>query len=132
MIARASRRRPGEDGSAALELVMLAPKLRPYLRRSSPTWPELIDAADYLRHDLGVSKPLWGEACVTMGRKSAAVAVAVVSTKHPAHFTGSPGGYFHGMVAKARAGELHLDRTVWALRQAQQLGGGRRPQSAHV
>ena len=53
-----------------------------------------------------------------MGRELAAVALAIVSTKDPGHFTGTPGGYFHGMVAKARAGELHLERTVWALRRA--------------
>jgi replication initiation protein RepC len=105
-------------GIAADELPRLAPRLKPYLRRGSPTWPELHDAADYLRNDLGVSKSLWGEACVTMGRDLAAVAVAVVSTKDPEHFTTSPGGYFRGMVAKARAGELHLERTVWALRRA--------------
>jgi replication initiation protein RepC len=40
-----------------------------------------------------------------------------VSTKDPEHFTASPGGYFRGMVARARAGELYLDRTVWALRR---------------
>jgi replication initiation protein RepC len=34
------------------------------------------------------------------------------------HFRTSPGGYFHGMVDKAKAGELHLERTVWALRRA--------------
>jgi replication initiation protein RepC len=33
------------------------------------------------------------------------------------HFRTSPGGYFHGMVAKARAGELNLARTIWGLRQ---------------
>jgi replication initiation protein RepC len=102
------------------ELVRLAPKLKPYLRRPSPTWPELIDAADWLRHDLGVSKSLWGDACLAMGRELAAVALAIVSTKDPGHFTASPGGYFHGMVARARAGELHLERTVWALRRASQ------------
>jgi hypothetical protein len=26
--------------------------------------------------------------------------------------------YFHGMVAKAKAGELNLVRTIWGLRQA--------------
>jgi hypothetical protein len=44
------------------ELVRLAPKLKPYLRRPDPTWQELIDAADWLRNELGVSKSLWGEA----------------------------------------------------------------------
>jgi replication initiation protein RepC len=105
-------------GIAPHELPRLAPKLRPYLRRPDPAWPDLVDAADWLRGDLGVSKSLWGEACLVMGRELAAVAIAIVSTKDPEHFKTTPGGYFHGMVAKHIAGELHLDRTVWALRRA--------------
>jgi hypothetical protein len=50
------------------ELIKLAPRLKPYLRRPNPTWSEIIDAADWLRHDLDVSKPLWGEACLTSER----------------------------------------------------------------
>jgi replication initiation protein RepC len=99
------------------ELVRLAPRLKPYLRRPSPTWPEVVDAADWLRHDLDVSKPLWGEACLAMGREQAAIALAVVATKDPAHFRTTPGGHFHGMVAKAKAGALNLDRTLWAMRR---------------
>ena len=99
------------------ELPRLTPKLKPYLQRPNPAWPDIIDAADWLRHDLGVSKSLWGDACLTMGRELAAVALAIVSTKGAEHFQTSPGGYFHGMVAKAKAGELHLERTVWALRR---------------
>ena len=117
------RKRPEKEmvhGIAPDELVRLAPKLKPYLRRPNPTWPEIIDAADWLRHDLDVSKPLWGDACLAMGRELAAVALAIVSTKEAEHFRTSPGGYFHGMVAKARAGELHLERSVWALRRASQ------------
>jgi replication initiation protein RepC len=100
------------------ELVKLAPKLKAYLRRPDPTWPELVDAAAFLRSDLGVSKSLWGEACLAMGRERAAIAIAIVSTKDPAHFRTTAGGYFHGMVTKAKAGELHLDRTLWGLRGA--------------
>jgi replication initiation protein RepC len=102
------------------ELVRLAPRLKSYLLRPNPTWPEIIDAADWLRHDLDVSKSLWGDACVTLGRDLATVALAIVSTKRPEHFRTTPGGYFHGMVQKAKAGELHLERTVWALRRAAQ------------
>ena len=105
-------------GIAPDELVRFAPKLKPYLRGPRPNWSEIVDAADWLRHNLGVSKSLWGEACVTLGRDLAAVALAIVSTKELEHFRSTPGGYFHGMVAKARAGELHLDRTVWAWRRA--------------
>ena len=104
-------------GIAPDELVRFAPKLKPYLRSPRPIWPDIVDAADWLRHDLGISKSLWGEACVTMGRDLAAVALAIVSTKEPQHFRSTPGGYFHGMVAKAKTGELHLDRTVWAWRR---------------
>jgi replication initiation protein RepC len=53
-----------------------------------------------------------------MGREMAAVALAIVSTKDPEYFRTTAGGYFHGMVAKAKAGELHLERTLWALRNA--------------
>jgi replication initiation protein RepC len=100
------------------ELIRLAPRLRPYLARATATWREIIDAADWLRHDLNVSKSLWGEACLAMGREEAAIALAIVSAKPTDHFRTSPGGYFHGMVAKAKAGELHLGRTIWGLRSA--------------
>jgi replication initiation protein RepC len=105
------------------ELVQLAPRLRGYLATPSPTWPDVVVAADWLRGELGVSKPLWGEACLAMGREAAAIAVAIVSAKPASHFRSSPGGYFHGMVAKAKAGKLNLARTIWGLRVGAQHGG---------
>jgi replication initiation protein RepC len=114
---------------SADDVVTLAPRLKPYLRSSSPGWPEIVDAADWLRHDLGVSKALWGEACLAMGREAAAIALAIVSAKPAEHFTSSAGGYFHGMVSKARAGELNLSRTVWGLRSAAATPGKPRPGS---
>jgi hypothetical protein len=84
------------------ELVRLTPRLKSYLRRPNPTWPEIIDAADWLRHDLDISKPLWGDARLTMGQDLAAVALAIVSTKNPEHFRTTPRGYFHGMVQRRR------------------------------
>jgi replication initiation protein RepC len=87
-------------------------------QNSDPGWAEIVTAADHLRGELGVSKPLWGEACVVMGRERAAIAVAIVSAKPASYFTTTPGGYFHGMVMKAKKGELNLDRTVWGLRSA--------------
>jgi replication initiation protein RepC len=109
------------------ELVRLTPRLKSYLHHSNPNWPEIIDAADWLRHDLDVSKPLWCDACLTMGRDLAAVALAIVSAKDPEHFRTTPGGYFHGMVQKAKDGELHLERTIWALRRQAGRGVNGRP-----
>jgi replication initiation protein RepC len=60
-----------------------------------------------------------------MGREQAAIAIAIVSAKPETHFLSTPGGFFHGMVAKAKTGELDLARTVWGLRQA------KRPKSGH-
>jgi replication initiation protein RepC len=99
------------------ELVQLAPRLRLYLRSSSPAWPEIVEAASWLRHDLSVSKPLWGDACLVLGREQAAIALAVVSSKPPEHFTSSAAGYFHGMIERAKTGQLNLARTIWGLRQ---------------
>ena len=112
------------------ELTQLAPRLRVYLGTASPAWAEVIDAADWLRGELGVSRSLWGEACLAMGREQAAIAIAVISAKDPGHFRTTPGGYFHGMVAKAKAGELNLIRTIWGLRQAAEAKTGRMPGKA--
>jgi replication initiation protein RepC len=128
---RAKRPERGDTGTVMRlstdELMHLAPRLRPYLRSSAPTWGEVVDAADWLRHDLGVSKSLWGEACLAMGREEAAIALAIVSAKPVEHFRTTPGGYFHGMVTKAKTGDLHLNRTIWALRDAADPGRGRKP-----
>jgi replication initiation protein RepC len=114
------------------ELVRLAPRLRSYLTTPTPAWPAIVDAADWLRGELGVSKSLWGEACVAMGREEAAIAVAIVSAKPAGHFRSSPGGYFHGMVAKAKAGELNLARTIWGLRaRDRKPEEGRSPRRMH-
>jgi replication initiation protein RepC len=112
------------------ELIRLAPRLSPYLISPAPGWPEVVDAADWLRGELGVSKSLWGEACMAMGREEAAIAVAIVSAKPANHFRTTPGGYFFGMVAKAKAGELNLARTIWGLR-ARRSGQGRGPDDRH-
>ena len=72
--------------------------------------------SDWLRDELGISKFIWGDACITMGREQAAIAIAIVSTKPLGHFRGSPGAYFHGMVSRAKSGQLHLARTIWGMR----------------
>jgi replication initiation protein RepC len=88
------------------ELLTLAPRLQTYLTTPRPDWRDIVDAADWLRGEMGISRALWGEACLAMGRECAMVAVALVSARPAEHFRTSPGGYFHGMVAKAKAGEL--------------------------
>ncbi|HQT89432.1 MAG: replication protein C [Acidiphilium sp. 37-64-53] len=98
------------------ELMKLAPRMKPYLRDTMPRWAEIVDAADWLREELGISKSIWGDACLAMGREQAAIAIAIVSAKPQSHFRRSPGAYFNGMVSRAKKGELHLARTIWGMR----------------
>jgi len=100
-------------------LVDLAPRLAQYIPSGRTlTWPVVLNATEWLRGELGVSKTLWAEACQTMGRERAALALAIVSTKPLSHFSRSAGGYFAGMVKKYQIGELRLERSLWALRNA--------------
>jgi replication initiation protein RepC len=105
-------------GIKPAELVDLAPRLAQYIPHGTLTWSLVLDATDWLRGELGVSRSLWAEACKTMGRDRAALALAIVSTKSAAHFSRSAGGYFAGMVRKDERGELRLERSLWALREA--------------
>jgi replication initiation protein RepC len=98
------------------ELTRLAPRLASYLRNSSPKWPEIVEAAEWLRDEMGIPQFIWGDACLALGREQAAAAVAIVSAKPQTHFRRSAGAYFHGMISRAKAGELHLTRTIWAMR----------------
>jgi replication initiation protein RepC len=53
-----------------------------------------------------------------MGREQATSVIGIVLAKSVRHFRSTPGGYFHGMVANAKTGELNLALTIWGLRQA--------------
>jgi len=100
------------------ELLELAPRLAAHVTQSYPDWRDIVDAAGtYLRHELGVSQALWGEACQILGRPLAALILAIVSTKPEGYFTRGAGGYFAAMVKRAQTGELRLDRTLWKLRR---------------
>jgi replication initiation protein RepC len=110
-----------------VQLVELAPALAPYMpaRVADQTSSAIIEAAYWLSGELGISRTLWARACQVMGREYAAVALAFVSTRPAGHFTSGPGGYFAGMLRKFEKGELHLERTLWKLRD-QRWGKDRR------
>jgi replication initiation protein RepC len=113
---------------APAELVRLAPRLESCLVTDQPNWNDVADAAAVLSNHLGIPRSLYGEACRTLGRAPAAVAIAVISTKPPGYFhTSGPGGYLRGMLKRAECGQLFLDRSVFGLRDS---AGYRRKQYA--
>jgi replication initiation protein RepC len=111
-------------------LLELAPRLSPHVPAGPAdlTWPAIIDAADWLGGEMGISRTLWARACQVMGRPYAAVALALVSTRQAGHFTSNPGGYFAGMLRKYEKGELRLAGSLWALREAK---WGKRRKAVH-
>ena len=121
----ASSTRPEEAADDAglrlspAELVHLAPKLESCLTTNRPGWDDIAGAAAILAQHLGIPRALYGEACRTLGRQPAAVAIALISTKPAGHFhSAGPGGYLCGMLRRARRGELYLARSIHGLRDA--------------
>ena len=98
-----------------------SPELKPYLFTTSPSWADIVEAADGLRQQLGISRPAWIDACQTMGRYQAATAVAVIAAKGEAIH--SPGGYLRGMIDRAQNGELHLSNSLWGLARRERSPG---------
>jgi replication initiation protein RepC len=101
------------------ELLRLAPKLKSYLTTSRPGWGDVSDAAAALARHLDIPSGLYGEACQRLGRKPAAIAIAIISAKQPGYFhSAGPGGYLRGMLRRASQGALFLERSIFGLRDA--------------
>ena len=91
-----------------------------------PSWTDLTRAGLQVCHELGVSQDAWGQACVTLGREPAVVALAAVAARHARGLVRSPGGLLRRMVELHEAGTLRLDRTLFGL--ADELTKQRVPQ----
>jgi len=76
-------------------------------------WGDLHRAAGQLRPMIGISEHAWNVAQDQLGKQVATAAFALVFEKHSAGEVASPGGYLRGMVEKAGAGQLHLERSFY-------------------
>ena len=96
-------------------VLQAAPPFRGFIPSSSPSQSEIVDAAWHVRKHLGISPGAWGEACISLGRWPAAVAIAAIAARHQAGEVRSPGGLLRKMVELNDRGELRLDRTLYGL-----------------
>ncbi|MCZ8056626.1 MAG: plasmid replication protein RepC [Microcystis sp. LE19-12.2C] len=76
-------------------------------------WGDLHRIASQLRPMIGVTEHAWNVTQERLGKQVATAAFALVFEKHCAGEVSSPGGYLRGMVTKAGAGELHLERSFF-------------------
>ena len=81
-------------------------------------WDDLGAAAAAHASELGISPHAWGEACLMLGRQTAAIALIVIAVKHQRQLVAQPGGYLRAMTARSTTGELHLARSVYGLLNA--------------
>lgn len=98
-------------------VLKVSPSLKPYIVSQKPDWPDIVNAADWVRADLGISRDAWIAACETMGRTAAAAAIAVIAAKSGE--IRSAGGYLRAMTERARDGSLHLSRSFYGLAERQ-------------
>jgi replication protein C-like len=102
-------------------VINVSPELKPYIPTASPNWADIVEAANGLRQQLGISRPAWINACQAVGRYQAATAVAVIAAKRET--IRSPGGYLRGMIGRAQTGALHLSNSLWGLARRERSGG---------
>ncbi len=76
-------------------------------------WGDLHRVAGQLRPMIGVSEHAWSLAQDRLGPQIATAALVLTFDKHCAGEVASPGGYLRGIVQKAGAGELHLERSFY-------------------
>ena len=76
-------------------------------------WDDLHRIVGQLRPMIGVSEHAWNIAQDRLGPQIATAALVLVFDKHCAGEVASPGGYLRGMVEKAGAGELNLERSFY-------------------
>ena len=88
-------------------------------------WPDMRDivaAAKDAASELGISDHAWAEACTTLGRDAAAVAISIIAVKHGRNQIHSPGGYLRKMTERAVTGDLNLGPSIFGLRQTSPEG----------
>lgn len=78
---------------------------------------------------LGIHHSAWQEALDVMGAELAVLALIILDRNrfHPDHPVKSPGGALRALTRRAIAGEMHLDRAIWAIWARERLG--RQPKS---
>lgn len=77
------------------------------------SWDDVHRAAGQVLTMCGISNDAWNVAQKVMGPAIAAATIALIFDKYNEGLIKSPGGYLRGMVEKAQAGDLHLDRSFF-------------------
>ncbi|MBS1089927.1 replication initiation protein RepC [Gluconobacter wancherniae] len=101
----------------ALFYLEICSNLRDLCSSGRPTAEQLIEAAEYLSGQVGVSCHAWSQACVVLGRLQAAVAVIVMASRlERGAVIRFRDAYFRSLIERGARNTLFLDRSLYALR----------------
>jgi replication initiation protein RepC len=76
-------------------------------------WNEFHRMAGKIRPMAGISEDAWNVSQNILGPNVAATVIALIFDKYSSGEVSSPGGYLRGIVKKAKAGELHLAKSLY-------------------
>lgn len=108
----------GFKGTAVFYLEICS-GLRELCSSERPSAEELIEAAEYLSGQVGVSCHAWSQACVVLGRLQAAVAVIVMASRlERGAAIRFRDAYFRSLIERGARNTLFLDRSLYALRDS--------------
>jgi replication initiation protein RepC len=106
----------GFPGTSTFFLTV-CPALRDLCASAKPDRAKLTDAAELLSGQIGIGYQSWKTGCTALGRFEAAVAVIVMATrKEQGEQIRHPDAYFRALVERGVRGTLHLDRSLYALK----------------
>ena len=106
----------GFPGTSTFFLTV-CPALRDLCASATPDRDQLTDAAELLSGQIGIGYQSWKTGCIALGRYEAAVAVIVMATrKDQGEQIRHPDAYFRALVERGVRGTLHLDRSLYALK----------------
>ena len=106
----------GFPGTSTFFLTV-CPALRDLCASATPDRAQLADAAELLSGQIGIGYQSWKTGCIALGRFEAAVAVIVMATrKEQGEHIRHPDAYFRALVERGVRGTLHLDRSLYALK----------------
>jgi replication initiation protein RepC len=106
----------GFPGTSTFFLTV-CPALRDLCASAAPNRAQLTDAAELLSGRIGIGYQSWKTGCIALGRFEAAVAVIVMATRRDqGEQIRHPDAYFRALVERGVRGTLHLDRSLYALK----------------
>ncbi|CDG41051.1 MULTISPECIES: replication initiation protein RepC [Asaia] len=91
--------------------------LREICPTATPSAEQLMDAAEYLSGQIGVSYHAWVQGCGVLGRLQAAIAVIIMASRLERQAViHARDAYFRALVERGAQNALFLDRSLYALR----------------